>query len=37
MSGSANGTASMAALMRVLDLEPLEENLFRGISPDAMS
>lgn len=26
---------SMAALMRVLDLEPLEENLFRGNSPDA--
>lgn len=35
MSASKNGTASMAALMRVLDLEPLEHNLFRGNSPDA--
>lgn len=32
---TASKTQSMAALMRVLDLEPLEQNLFRGISPDA--
>lgn len=30
----ANSQA-MQSLMRVLDLEPLEHNLFRGISPDA--
>lgn len=31
----SKGQASMQALMRVLDLEVLEHNLFRGISPDA--
>lgn len=32
---TANGHASMQSLMKVLDLEPLEHNLFRGTSPDA--
>jgi acyl-CoA thioesterase-2 len=33
--GAQQGQVSMQALMRVLDLEILEHNLFRGISPDA--